>query len=341
MGILKCPWSRRKVRVTLVSTGLSMRMMRCTAFVAMVLVSSVAGAQYPDKPIRIVVPMQAGSVTDNIVRTIAPRLAQRLGQPVLVENKPGADGAIAGQFVARSAPDGYTLMMGTNSPLTGVPSLRKSPPYDTLADFTPICFLGMFTHFLLVNANMPAKNLTELLEDARANPGKLNYATGHTAALIYGAQLKSLGRVDIVQVPYKGEPEAVIDLVSGRVQMMFTSPTTSVNFIKEGKLRALGVVLNRRSPLLPEVPTMIEAGLPGFANVSWAALVGPAKMPKEIVAQLNRELNAVLKLPEVREKIERQGLEISGGTPEELGAILKEQLEVWRRALREVGIQPE
>lgn len=320
---------------------MSNRILNYIAACTLTLASAAASAQYPDKPIRLVVPMPAGSITDTLTRVIAPRLGQRLGQTIIVENKPGANGAIAGQYVARSAPDGYTLMMGTNSPLAGVPSLVKSPPYNVLTDFTSIGFVGKFTHFLLVNKDLPVKNLAELLAYARANPGKLNYGSGHTAALIYGTQLKSLGNVDIVQVSYKGEPEQTADLLAGRIQLAYTSPTTSAGFIKENKLRALGVVLDKRSPILPDVPTMAEAGLPGFTNISWMALVGPGKLPRDIVDRLNRELNAVLQMPEVRQQIERQAMEINVSTPEELDAILKDQLVTWRTALSGAGIKPE
>ena len=317
------------------------RMVQFITACALSMVSISASAQYPDKPIRVVVPMPAGSITDTLTRIITPRLSQRLGQPIIVENKPGANGAIAGQFVARAAPDGYTLLMGTNSPLAGVPSLVKSPPYDVLTDFTSIGFVGKFTHFLLVNNDLPVKNLNELLAYARANPGKLNYGSGHTAALIYGTQLKSLGKLDIVQVSYKGEPEQTADLLAGRIQLAYTSPTTSAGFIKENRLRALGVVLDQRSPILPDVPTMAEAGLPGFTNISWMALVGPGKMPRDIVDRLNKDLNAVLQMPDVRAQIERQAMEINGSTPEGLDAILKDQLVTWRNALSGAGIKPQ
>jgi tripartite-type tricarboxylate transporter receptor subunit TctC len=311
--------------------------MTCTLAMA----AHMAHAQYPEKPIRLIVPFPAGSVTDALTRVIAPKLAQRLGQNVVVENKSGANGAIAGQFIARATPDGYTLMMGTNSPLAGIPFLMKDPPYNVLTDFTSIGFIGNFTHFLLVNQELPVKNLKELLDYARANPGKLNFGSGHTAALIYGTQLKSLGKIDIVQVSYKGEPEQTADLLANRIQLAFTSPATSTGFIKDNRLRALGVVLDRRSPIFPEVPTMTEAGLPNFTNISWMALVGPAKLPRPIVNRLNLELNAVLKLTEVREQLERQSMESAAGSPEELDAILKDQLDIWRNALDSAGIKPE
>jgi tripartite-type tricarboxylate transporter receptor subunit TctC len=243
--------------------------------------------------------------------------------------------------VARAAPDGYTLLMGTNSPLAGVPFLMKDPPYNVLTDFTSIGFIGKFTHFLLVNKELPVNSLNDLLAYARANPGKLNYGAGHTAAMIYGTQLKSLGNVDIVMVSYKGEPEQTADLLADRIQLAYTSPTTSIGFIKDNRLRALGVVLDQRSPIFPDVPTMAEAGLPDFINISWMALVGPARLPTPIVAQLNRELNAVLQLTDVREQLERQAMEINAGSPAELDIILKDQLTTWRKALDSAGIKPE
>jgi tripartite-type tricarboxylate transporter receptor subunit TctC len=231
--------------------------------------------------------------------------------------------------------------MGTNSPLAGVPFLMKDPPYNVLTDFTSIGFIGNFTHFLLVNQELPVKNLNELLAYARANPGKLNFGSGHTAALIYGTQLKTLGKVDIVQVSYKGEPEQTADLLANRIQLAFTSPATSTGFIKDNRLRALGVVLDKRSPIFPDVPTMTEAGLSNFINISWMALVGPAKLPRPIVDLLNKELNTVLNMPDVREQLARQSMESAGGSPEDLDKILKDQLVVWQKALNSAGIKPE
>jgi tripartite-type tricarboxylate transporter receptor subunit TctC len=177
-----------------------------------------AAAQYPSKPIRIIVPFPAGSATDTVARILAAPLSQALGQPVIVEDKPGADGAIAGELVAKSAPDVYTLLMATNSPLAAVPLLRKNPPYDPITDFTPISLIGRYTFYLLVHAGVPAKTLTELLDYARANPDKLNYATGNTTGILSTAQLMSLGKIKMVHVPYKGEPAGITDLVGGRVR---------------------------------------------------------------------------------------------------------------------------
>ncbi|MFO1312008.1 MAG: tripartite tricarboxylate transporter substrate binding protein [Burkholderiales bacterium] len=312
----------------------------CAALLAAVAVAPAAAA-FPDRPIRMICPMPAGSAADALTRIISARMAETLGQPVVVENKTGADGAIAAEFVAKSAPDGYTLFLGTNSPMAAVPALRNPPPYDALNDFTPISFVGKYTMFLVVNTQVPVKSVNELVELARSKPGKLNAGTGTTGGLINTAQFKSLGKVDLLQVPYKGEPPGVVDLVAGRLDVMFATPTTAMAHIKDGKLRPLGVVLDNRSPLLPDVPTMAEAGLPKFVNVTWAAILGPARMPKDVVARLNVAVNEALNNPQVREKLYVQAIEINGSTPEWLGAFMKDQIEVWGRIGREIGMKLE
>jgi tripartite-type tricarboxylate transporter receptor subunit TctC len=300
-----------------------------------------AAAQYPSKPIRIIVPFPAGSATSTVARIVAAPLSQALGQPVVVEDKPGADGAIAGEMVAKSAPDGYTLLMATNSPLAAVPLLRKNPPYDPVADFSPISFMGRYTFYLVVHAGVPVKTLPELLDYARANPDRLNYATGNTTGILSTGQLLAFGAAKMVHVPYKGEPSAITDLVGGRVQVMFASSTTALPFVRDGKLRALATTNAKRTAQLPEVPTMAEAGMPNFSIGSWAALFGPAKMPKDVLDLLNHEVIAAMKRPEVREQFERQAFEYASSTREELAAFLKDQLEVWGRTIRESGIKPE
>jgi tripartite-type tricarboxylate transporter receptor subunit TctC len=298
-------------------------------------------AQYPSKPIRIIVPFPAGSATDTVARILAVPLAQAMGQPVIVEDKPGADGAIAGELVAKSAPDGHTLFMATNSPLAAVPLLRKNPPYEPIADFTPISFMGRYTFYLVVHASVPARSLSELIEYARAHPDKLNYATGNSTGILSTGQLLAFGGVKMVHVPYKGEPAAITDLVGGRVQLMFASSTTALPFIRDGKLRALATTNSKRTAQLPEVPTMAEAGMPRFTIGSWAALMGPGKMPRDVIDRINQEVNAAMKRPEVREQFERQAFEYAPSTPEEMGAFLRDQLEVWSRAIRESGMQAE
>ncbi len=298
-------------------------------------------AQYPAKPVRIVVPFPGGSATDTVTRILANYVTQSLGQPLVVENKAGADGAIAAAEVARSAPDGYTLLMATNSPMSAVPALKKSPPYDPVADFTPITDVGRYTFFLYVHPSVPANSFAQLIAYAQANPGKLNYATGNTTGIVSFAQISSLAGIEMVHVPYKGEPAGITDLVAGRVQMMIATPTTGLAYVKDGKLRAFVTTLSRRSPLLPEVPTIAEGGMPKFSITSWAALFGPARMPREILERLNKEFAGAMGRPEVQAAMDKQAFALNPSSPEQLADFVKEQIESYRRILRAAGVQPE
>jgi len=308
---------------------------------ALLLLSLSAHAQYPNKPIRVVVPFPAGSSTDIVTRVLAASVSQAVGQQLVVDNKAGADGAIAAADVAKAAPDGYTLLMATNSPMSAVPALKKSPPYDPVNDFTPITDIGRYTFFILVHPSVPAHTLGELIEYARANPGKLNYATGNTTGIVSSAYFASLAGIQVVHVPYKGEPQAVTDLVAGRVQLMFCSSGTSLAHIRDGRLRPLVTTLGRRSNLLPEVPTIAEAGMPQFSITSWAGLFGPARMPRELVERLNKEFVAAMSRAEVQVAMEKQAFALSPSSPGELAAFVKEQMESYRRILRAAGVEPE
>ncbi len=318
-----------------------MRNVLALAVLAVAVVALPAAAQYPNKPIRLVVPFPPAGAADLTARTIAQPLSQALGQQVIVENKPGADGAIAAELVVKAAPDGYTLFFGTNTAMCGVPAMRKSPPYDPIADFTPVSLVGTFGFFLFSSPTVPAQTLRELVDYARANPGKLNYATGNSTSILASARLKAQEKIDIVEIPYKGDAPATADLVAGRVQLMIATPGTAVPFVKDGRLRALVTLAPRRSPLLPDVPTNAEAGMSPLAITPWAALFGPAKLPREIVDRLAREIAAVVAKPEVREQLERHAFDARASTPEEMAAYLKEQVDVWIRTAREVGIVPD
>ena len=312
-----------------------------TLAVALLAAPLIAAAQFPAKPIRVVVPFPAGSSTDTVTRILASSVSQSVGQPLLVENKAGADGAIAASEVAKSPADGYTLLMATNSPMSAVPAMKKSPPYDAVADFTPITDVGRYTFFIVVHPSVPAKTLAELIDHARANPAKLNYATGNTTGIVSTAFFASQAGIKLVHVPYKGEPQAITDLLAGRVQLMFTSSSTSMPHIREGKLRALVTTLPRRSALLPDVPSIAEAGMPQFSITSWAGLFGPAKMPREVVERLNREFGAAMARSDVQAAMERQAFALSPSTPERLAAFVKEQIASYRRTLEAAGVQPE
>src|SRR5687768_13519372 len=314
---------------------------RLLCWLAMAMLPFAAQAQYPAKPVRVIVPFPAGSATDTITRILANSVSQTLGQPLLVENKAGADGAIAAAEVAKSPADGYTLLMATNSPMSAVPAMKKNPPYDPVSDFTPITDIGRYTFFIVLHPSVPAKTLSELIAYARANPGKINYATGNTTGIVSTAFFASQAQIKMVHVPYKGEPQAITDLVAGRVQLMFASSSTSVPHVRENRLRALVTTLPRRSQLLPDVPTIAEAGMPQFSVTSWAGLFGPAKMPREVTERLNAEFTAAMARPDVQQAMERQAFALSPSSPAQLAAFVKEQLESYRRILRAAGVQPE
>ncbi len=316
-------------------------MNRMLAFAAAVLFATPLYAQFPNKPIRIVVPFAAGSATDVISRILGNSVSAAIGQPIIVDNKAGADGAIAAVEVAKASPDGYTLLMATNSPMSVTPAMKKSLPYDPVADFTPITDVGRYTFFVVAYPGLPAKTLPEFIQYAKANPGKVNYATGNTTGIVSTALLSSLAKIDMVHVPYKSEPLIMPDLVSGRVQLMFASATTSMPLIRDGKLRALVTTLPKRSHLLPDVPTIAEAGFPTFSIISWAGLFGPAKMPAELVARLNKEFVAAMGRPDVQEAMQKQAFVLTPSSPEKLAAYLKEQLASYRSILQSLGIQPE
>jgi tripartite-type tricarboxylate transporter receptor subunit TctC len=316
-------------------------MSKLVAAVALALLCAAAQAQYPTKPVRLIVPFPPGGAAELGARIFAQPLGQALGQPVIIETRPGADGAIAADATMKAAPDGYTLLYATNTAFSWVPAVRKSPPYDPVADFTPVSMIGQFGFFLFSHPSVPATNVAELLDYIRANPGKLNYGSGNSTAMLSTAQLVQREKLDVVHVPYKGDGPLTIDLLGGRVQFALATPGNAAPQVREGKLRALATLLPSRSPLLPDAPTMAEAGLHGLTITPWGGVFGPKGMPRDITERLSRELIALLGRTEVREAFGRLAFEPRGSTPEELAAFTKEQLEVWRRVVGEVGIKPE
>lgn len=307
------------------------------ASTALLLAPPVA-AQYPAKPVRVVVPFPAGGGTDVIVRIITAPLAVALGQPVTVDNRPGADGAIAADAVLKAAPDGYTLFMATSSAMSAVPAMRKQPPYDPVAGFTPVTKVGTFSYFLFTHPSIPATNVAQLVEYLRANPGKVNYAGATTTGVMAAVQLAGFGGLDMVRVPYKGEGPATLDLISGRVHLMFATPTNALGPARDGRLRVLATLLRERSAVAPEVPTMSESGVPPLTIVPWAGIFGPAGLPRDIVLRLHREFGAILARADIREQIARQAFEVQTSTPEELADYTRQQLEVWKKAVAASGI---
>ena len=296
---------------------------------------------YPSKPIRFVIPFGAGSATDALARIAGQELEQTLGQPIIVVQKPGADGALAASEVKRAAPDGYTFLFGTNSPLAVAPNMQKEQPYNVVTDFTPVTFLGDNSFFIVVNPALPVNSLAELMAFAKTSPKPLNYAAGNTYAFVSLAMLATINRIELEAIRYKSEPDAMTDLLSGRVQLMNGTSTSVLAHVKAGKLRALATMFDQRSPLLPDVPSIVEAGQRPLPIGPWFALVGPAGLPPEIVTTMNKAMVAALAKPSVKEAMEKHGFIPRSSTPEWLATYLKDQLAVWKVALKDAGIEPQ
>jgi len=299
-----------------------------------------AWAQYPTaKPIRLICPFPAGGAADNVTRIVARGLTEGLGQQVVVENKPGGDGIIAANALLQSAADGYTLLMGTATGMNAVPAMRKQSPYDPVNDFTAISHIGNFAHLFVVHNEVPAQSLQEFIAYARANPGKLNYATTNFTAQAGTLQLMKAAGIDMVHVPYKGSAQSIPDLISGRVQVSFdSSPAIYMPHVKAWKLRILATMMEHRSPLAPEAPTLAEVGIQPVQTQPWGGLFGPAKLPKPIADRLSREIAQALQQPEARKRLDDHGFEPESSTPEQFGAFVKTQLETWRRVAKEGGM---
>ena len=315
--------------------------MKKLLFLALLCTSLPAAAQYPSKPIRLVIHFPAGGSTDLVARVLAKEMSESLGQPVVVENRLGADGAIAAAQVVQSPPDGHTIFIATNTAMMQVPLMQKNPPYDPVSAFTPISLVGRYTFVLVTTPTLPSKNMNEFIAYAKANPGKINFATYSGASQLAYAQIVKTAKVDMLRVPYKGEAPSVTDILGGTIHAVFATPTSTLSHIKDGRLRAYAVTTPTRSPLLPEVPTTVESGLPPISVEFFAALFGPAKMPPEIAARLSKDLNAAIARPQIREQIDKQGFALAGSTPQELGTFVKQQLVAWKQGFEDAGIKPE
>ncbi len=312
------------------------------ALIITLLAGTALAQEYPSRPIRIVVPNPPGGSNDLLAREIGRGLTQRLGQPVVVENRPGAGGNIGAEIVAKAPPDGYTILMAANTFVIN-PSMVKQLPFDVQRDFAPVTLAAMIPFVLVVNPEVPAKNVRELIAYARANPGKLNYATPglgtphHLSAELF----KTMANLDMVHVPFKGAAEMVPELLAGRVQVIFGAINSLLPHMKTGRLRALAVGEAKRAAVAPEVPTMSEAGLLGYQVEVWLGILAPGGTPRAIVNKLNSEIVAVLKTPEVRERVAAHGLETIGTTPEEFATVIRNDLPRWAKVVRDAGIKPE
>ncbi len=310
-------------------------------FAASLAALPIAAAQtWPDRPIKFIMTAPAGSSIDVLGRTIAEKLTARLGQPVVVENKPAAGGTVATAEVAKAAPDGYTMMIGFNGPLSFAPLMQKLS-YDVQKDLAPVITTTSQPNVLAVNAALPAKSIAELVAYAKANPGKLNYASvGNGSSSHLNMELfKQMAGFDAVHVPFNGSPPAVTATVQGETQMMFAVMQPLQAQIQAGKLRALAVTTAKRFPLLPDYPTFAESGYPGFEALAWNGVLVPAATPKPIINRLNSEINAILKDADVVRKMEAQGFQLVGGTPEEFGALVASESERWAPVIRKLGLK--
>jgi tripartite-type tricarboxylate transporter receptor subunit TctC len=312
--------------------------------VVFALVASLAQAQtYPSKPILVLVPLAAGSSLDVVLRLIAQKMSENMGQPIVVENQAGAAGMIGAERFMRATPDGYTLAAFNDSVLTMVPNLRAKVPYDPVASFAPISLMVNNSWILVAHPSLPVSSVAELITLARAKPGAINYSSGGQGSPqhIAMALFESMAGIKLTHVPYKGTTQATLDVMSGQIPMMFSGTNAVVNQVREGKLRGLAVGGLTRSPLLPAVPTVAESGLPGYEFVTWMGMFAPLNTPKDIVARVNAEVARALADPDLRERLKAQAVEVKTSTPEELAALTKSRLAQMAKLIKDAGIVAE
>jgi len=300
----------------------------------------VSAQPYPAKPIRVIVAFAPSGIADFAARNVSKKLSESLGVPVIVENRPGAGGITGAEVVAKSPPDGYTLLV-TSISHTINPSVRKNLPFDAVRDFAPVTLITDAPNFLVVHPSLPVKSVKELIALARGRPGQITYASSGagTSTHLSGELFKSLARIDIVHVPYKGGGPAVIDLVGGHVQMMFSTLPSVLQQVRAGKLRGLAVTGARRFPAAQEFPTMIEAGVAGFEVSGWSGMFAPAGAPREAVSRLAAEIGKILRAPELKERFFVQGAEPVGNTPEEFAAFVLSEIAKWKKVVAASGMQ--
>ncbi|MEK9803228.1 MAG: tripartite tricarboxylate transporter substrate binding protein [Curvibacter sp.] len=291
---------------------------------------------YPSKPIRLLVPFPAGGATDILARALSQELGRKLGQSVVVENKPGAGGTIGAQAGAQAAPDGYTLLLTTSSTHSIGPAINPKIPYNAETDFTPVAYVASSPQVILVPLSSPAKNLTEFIDYARQNPGRLNYASSGNGTIsnLSTEIFKAQSGTFLVHIPYRGTGLSIADLVSGKVDVLFDSVVSGMPHVRDGKLRALAVTSPKRSALVPELPAVAEL-LPGFESVTWFGVYGPRGLPPEIVSRVNQAVNAALAEPDLKERFARLGAETAGGTPQQFAAVVRAESAKWKQVITE------
>jgi tripartite-type tricarboxylate transporter receptor subunit TctC len=314
----------------------------CAAALLPLASASDAVAQaFPSKPVRIIVPFPAGGTADILARILAEKMAPSLGQPVVVENRAGAAGGIGAALVAKSPADGYTLFMGTTGTQTINPVINPKLEYDPLKDFAPVSNFAASPFVLVTHPSFPAKALPELIATAKQRPKQLQYATFGTgsSAHMTGEMFANRAGVQLVHVPYKGAPQAITDVIAGHVHMTFSLLPTVLPHIKAGSVRAVAVAAPQRDPSLPEVPTFAEAGLENFVSDSWYGLLAPAGTPQPVIARLNAEVHKVLAMPEVKQRLEKDGAVAVGGTPEQFGEQIRRELALWQKVARDANLK--
>jgi tripartite-type tricarboxylate transporter receptor subunit TctC len=304
---------------------------------------SAAAQTYPSKPIKIIVPFPPGAATDTLARSVAQKMAEAFGQPVIVENKAGATGTIGSAGVAASPADGYMLLMATTSTHGIAPNLYKTSPYNPVKDFEPVSLIGWTPNVLAVNNSVKANSVKELIALAKSQPGKMTFASSGSGSSIHlaGELFKSMAGVDMLHVPYKGAAPALTDLIGGQVDIMFDTVAQSLPQIKAGRIKAIAVTTSRRSSVLPDVPTVSEAGLPGYEMAGWIGLLAPKGTPKEVIDKLHAEIVKIVKAPDVRARMAAAGVELMGSTPQEFGHVIATELPKYAKVMKDAGMQPE
>ena len=304
--------------------------------------SALQAADYPVRSIRYIVPQGAGGSSDTLARAVTQRLAESLGQQVVVDNRPGATGNIGAEIAARAAPDGYTLLQVATSHATN-PALGVKMPFDPVRDFAPITLLSQSPNLWIVHPSLPVKSVRELIVLAQSRPGEINYSSSGTGSSqhLAGELLKSSARIDIVHIPYKGSPPALLDLIGGRVMLMCSTIAPAMPQVRTGKVRALAVTSLKRSPAAPEVPTVSESGLPGYEATAWQGVLAPAGTPREIVGKLNVELVRIVQQPEVRKQLADQGYDPAGTTSDQFAEYVKTEIAKWSKVIKAAGLKAE